>query len=97
MNRSEEFEALAMPLAREMYVTAFRILGDTDRAEDIVRETYVSAWKMFDQCGRNFKVWIFRILVQLCLPAIRAQLNRSASEKSFKQIAQNVLRERHHE
>jgi RNA polymerase sigma-70 factor (ECF subfamily) len=62
--RKEQFEALAMPLADLLYATAVRKLGNAARAEDLVQETYMRAWKNFDRftLGTNFKAWIFQIL-----------------------------------
>ena len=44
---------------------AARLLGDTTRAEDVVQETYLQAWKSFDRFapGTNCRAWLFKILI----------------------------------
>lgn len=98
-SRSDEFEALAMPLARALYGTAFRMLGNSQRAEDIVQEAYVRAWEKFDQyeAGSNFKAWIFQILVFLCRNEARTQRNRPLQGESVEQILHGLASAESHD
>lgn len=93
LSRPEEFEALAMPLARALYGTAFRMLGNSQRAEDIVQDAYARAWEKFDQFqkGSNFKAWIFQILVFLCRNEVRTNRNRPVQGESVEQILQGMV------
>jgi RNA polymerase sigma-70 factor, ECF subfamily len=63
--RSEEFSNVALPHLGELYRTAARLLGDRERAEDVVQEVYLEAWKSFDrfQPGTNCRAWLFKILM----------------------------------
>ncbi|MBI3830605.1 MAG: sigma-70 family RNA polymerase sigma factor [Planctomycetes bacterium] len=63
--RRAAFEAVAMPLADILYASAYRMLGNSAKAEDLVQETYIRAWKNFDrfETGTNFKAWIFKIMI----------------------------------
>jgi RNA polymerase sigma-70 factor (ECF subfamily) len=63
--RSEEFSNAALPHLGELYRTAARLLGDLERAEDVVQEVYLEAWKSFDrfQPGTNCRAWLFKILM----------------------------------
>lgn len=92
-SRSERFEVLAMPLARALYGTAFRMLGNSQRAEDIVQEAYVRAWEKFEQfqAGSNFKAWIFQILVFLCRNEVRTNRNRPVQGESVEQILHGMV------
>jgi RNA polymerase sigma-70 factor (ECF subfamily) len=60
-----DFEAVALPHLNELYRTAARLLGDRTKAEDVVQETYLQAWKSFArfQPGTNCRAWLFKILV----------------------------------
>jgi RNA polymerase sigma-70 factor, ECF subfamily len=62
--RIDEFEAAAMPHMNDLYRMASRMLGDRARAEDVVQEVYLQAWKSFDrfEIGTNCKAWLFKIL-----------------------------------
>mgnify|MGYP002381479384 CR=1 FL=1 len=60
----ESFEAEAMPHLNDLYRTATRLMGDSARAEDVVQEAYLQAWKSFDrfESGTNCRAWLFKIL-----------------------------------
>jgi RNA polymerase sigma-70 factor (ECF subfamily) len=64
VNARAEFEAEAMPHLDDVFRTALRMTGDRARADDAVQETYLQAWKSFDQFekGTNCRAWLFRIL-----------------------------------
>jgi len=65
--RRAQFESLAMPLADSLFGTAVRLVRDRTRAEDLVQETMLTAWKNFGrfELGTNFRAWIFKILTFL--------------------------------
>lgn len=59
-----QFELEAMPHLNDLYRTATRMIGDSARAEDIVQEAYLQAWKSFARFepGTNCRAWLFKIL-----------------------------------
>jgi RNA polymerase sigma-70 factor, ECF subfamily len=59
-----QFEMEAMPHRNDLYRTAVRVLGDAARAEDVVQEVYLQAWKSFHrfETGTNCRAWLFKIL-----------------------------------
>jgi len=63
-NARAEFETEAIPYLGDLFRTALRMTGDRGRADDAVQETYLQAWKSFDQFerGTNCRAWLFRIL-----------------------------------
>lgn len=68
MNRRQpttaDFEAEALPYLNDVFRTATRVLRDPSRAEDVVQEVFLQAWKSFERFerGTNCKAWLFRIL-----------------------------------
>jgi RNA polymerase sigma-70 factor, ECF subfamily len=63
--KKELFEKVAFANMDSLYGTALRMTRNTKDAEDLVQETYLKAYRFFDQFeqGTNFKAWIFKILV----------------------------------
>lgn len=60
----DRFEAEAMPHMGDIFRTAVRVLGDRGRAEDVVQDVYLRAWKSFDrfEAGTNCRAWLYKIL-----------------------------------
>ena len=61
---TDRFEEEAMPHMNDLYRTATRVLGERSRAEDVVQEVYLQAWKSFHRFepGTNCRAWLFKIL-----------------------------------
>lgn len=87
----QEFEALVRLHLDAMYRTALRMCRDPSAAEDLVQECCLRAYRSFEsfRTGSNFKAWIFRILVNLCID--RARRERAAPTVSTDSVVQ-VLR-----
>jgi RNA polymerase sigma-70 factor, ECF subfamily len=60
-----EFESTALVHAQSLLRFAMRMVRDGHRAEDLVQETLLSAWRHFHQFerGTNCRAWLFRILI----------------------------------
>lgn len=63
-SRTSDFETAAMPHLNDLYRAAARMVGDRTRADDVIQDVYLQAWKSFDQfeMGTNCRAWLFRIL-----------------------------------
>ena len=61
---SERFQAEALPHLNDLFRTATRLIGDRARAEDVLQEVFLQAWKSFDrfETGTNCRAWLFKIL-----------------------------------
>ncbi len=77
-----DFEAVALPHMADLFRTASRMLGDRARADDVVQETYLQAWKSFHrfELGTNCRAWLFRILFNCILHHRRKWLRASAGD-----------------
>src|SRR3954451_22248854 len=64
LSMSQRFEAEAMPHLNDIFRTASRMVGDKARAEDVVQEGYLQAWKTFArfETGTNCRAWLYKIL-----------------------------------
>ena len=63
-NLASEFEAEAIPQRGDLLSTATQLLGNRERAEDIVQDVYLLAWKHFERFepGTKCRAWLFTIL-----------------------------------
>ena len=57
------FQEELLPLMDAVYNFAVRLTSDPTRAEDLVQETFMKAWRAVSsyQAGTNAKAWLFRI------------------------------------
>ena len=61
---SDAFTSEALGLLDSLYGTALRLTRDADRAQDLVQDTYLKAFRARDRfaAGTNLKAWLFTIL-----------------------------------
>lgn len=62
--RRAEFEATALPFMGALYNTARRLTHGSDDAGDLVQETFLRAYRTFDNFtpGTNCRGWLFTIM-----------------------------------
>jgi RNA polymerase sigma-70 factor, ECF subfamily len=67
-----DFARLTDPYRHELLALCYRMLGSNDEAEDIVQETYLSAWRAWGAFeGRSSpRTWLYRIATHACLRAL---------------------------
>jgi len=73
LNRDERFESEALPHARSLYGTAYRMTRNAHDAEDLVQETLLRAHRAFDRYtpGTNIRAWLYTILHRVRTDALR--------------------------
>ena len=69
------FEVLIRRYTPLLRAYARRTLGSTDELDDVVQETFITAWDRLDRLDDHAKVksWLMRILSRKCLDRIRAR------------------------
>lgn len=90
----KRFEQEAMPHARALYGAAMRLTRSPDDAADLVQETFLKAFRAFDQFepGTNCKAWLFRILTNAFINKYRRRVKeREILEGEHQQSAEDNL------
>jgi RNA polymerase sigma-70 factor (ECF subfamily) len=85
--RRQRFETLTLPLMQPLYDTALRFTADPDEAADGVQETYVRAFRTFDNFrpGTNARAWMFTILYSVLINR-RKKSAREVTEPSVEEL-----------
>jgi RNA polymerase sigma-70 factor (ECF subfamily) len=92
--KEKQFEAEALPHARALYGAAMRLTRSPDDAADLVQETFLKAFRAFDQFepGTNCKAWLFRILTNAFINKYRRRVKeREILEGEHQQSAEDNL------
>ncbi len=69
------FEALAIPLEKQVYHVCLNMMGNREDAEDCAQETMLKAFRGFARFeGRSkFSTWLYSIATNVCLDALRTR------------------------
>jgi RNA polymerase sigma-70 factor (ECF subfamily) len=62
------FDDLVVRHQKQVYSTAYRMVGNAETAEEIAQETFIRAFKGLRRFRQkaNFKTWLYRITMNLC-------------------------------
>lgn len=72
------FEREFLPLADDLYTFAWRLTNDSTRAEDLVQETYLKAWRFISryEADTYAKAWLFKICRNAFINEYRSRKNQ---------------------
>ena len=68
----EAFNQLVLAYQNLLYTQAYRLLGDGQLADDATQETFIKSYqKLSTYRGGSFKVWLLRIVTNVCYDELR--------------------------
>ena len=75
----ETFQNLVFPVKNKLFRFAFRLLGSSDEAKDVVQEVFIKVWNGREQLDdiQNLEAWCMRITRNLSLDRLRQQQRRA--------------------
>jgi RNA polymerase sigma-70 factor (ECF subfamily) len=76
--QAQAFRALVEAHQARAYVTAFRLMGQAELAEEMVQNAFVQAFRSLDgfRGDAAFGTWLHRILTRCCLGHLRSRAYR---------------------
>ena len=71
----EVFETRVLPTKNKLFRFAFRLLGSSEEAKDVVQEVMMKVWNGREQMGAidNMEAWCMRITKNLSLDRLRSK------------------------
>jgi len=83
----EMFEARVLPAKNKLFRFAFRLLGSSEEAKDVVQEVFIKVWNGREQMDeiQNMEAWCMRITKNLSLDRLRSRQRKATDpiEESF--------------
>ena len=81
------FESRVLPVKNKLFRFAFRLLGSSEEAKDVVQEVFIKVWNSRDQMASidNMEAWCMRITRNLSLDRIRTRQRKATDpiEENF--------------
>jgi RNA polymerase sigma factor (sigma-70 family) len=73
----EEFQKEVIPLGDKMYRIAFRLLGNSESAKDVLQELFLKLWETRDELNKlsSIDAYACTVLKNKCLDKLRLQKN----------------------
>jgi RNA polymerase sigma-70 factor (ECF subfamily) len=76
----DAFNELVLLYQNQAYNVAYRIMGDSDSAEDATQEAFISAFRAISSYrGGSFRAWLLRIVTNACYDELRRRKRRPTS------------------
>ncbi len=77
----EDFENRVLPTKNKLFRFAFRLLGSSEEAKDVVQEVMIKVWNGRENLTaiQNIEAWCMRITKNLALDRLRSQQRRATN------------------
>lgn len=91
--QKRRFQRELEPVLDGLFRTASRMTGDSSKAEDVVQEAVLKAYRFFGtfQDGTNFRAWIHRVLYTVFVNTTRDRSPKASSLEALPEPEETVL------
>jgi RNA polymerase sigma-70 factor (ECF subfamily) len=81
----EDFNTLVEQYTSEIYGYLWRMLRDSQDAEDVLQETFIRAFKGFPRLreGSNFRAWLYKIATNAAYTQLKQRTRRESQVIEF--------------
>ena len=92
----EAFDELVVRHQKQIYLTAYRMIGNAEIAEDIAQETFIRAFKGLRSFRHksNFTTWLYRITMNLCYTELKRRKKETEMRPEPVHTASSPLHEK---
>lgn len=92
----EAFDELVIRHQKQMYLTAYRMVGDAETAEEIAQEAFIRAFKGLRSFRHkaHFSTWLYRIIMNLCYTELKRRKKESAMKTEAVRNTSSPLHEK---
>lgn len=89
------FRKLIADVSPFAFSVAFRMLGDEDKAKDVVQETMITVWQKINRIKstESFKPWMYKIVINKCYDELRASKRKQeiiTDDKTWAAISSQI-------
>jgi RNA polymerase sigma-70 factor (ECF subfamily) len=89
----ESFESRVLPVKNKLYRFAFRMLGNSEEAKDVVQEALIKVWNGRGQMDaiQNMEAWCMRVTKNLSLDRLRSLQRKQTDSLDGVDVKQDTL------
>lgn len=88
----QTFESQVLPTKNKLFRFAFRLLGNSEEAKDVVQEALIKVWNGREEGIQNMEAWCMRITKNLSLDRLRSlQRKQTDSLEGIEEVKQETL------
>lgn len=87
----QTFESQVLPTKNKLFRFAFRLLGDSEEAKDVVQEVLIKIWNGREEEIQNMEAWCMRVTKNLSLDRLRSLKRKQTDSLEGMEVKQETL------
>ena len=87
----ETFESQVLPTKNKLFRFAFRLLGNSEDAKDVVQEVMIKIWNGHEDGIQNMEAWCMRVTKNLSLDKLRSSQRKQTESLDGVDVKQEAL------